>query len=108
MAQKDDKVGICGISRQPDGKLKVRFAKKDIVNRIKVLNREGHTDIELFELGTEMEKYDAVKAISTMPQFQNAHAQSVIAEYLEEKAPKAPKAAKAEAAATTEAEAQTA
>lgn len=104
---KDNKFNVCGISRQPDGKLKVRFGT-DVINRVKVLHREGHTDIELFDLGTPMDKYDAVKAISTMPQFQNAHAQSVIAEYLEEKAPKAPKAAKAEVAATTEAEAQTA
>jgi hypothetical protein len=102
----DKLVQICGVSRQPTGgKVKVRFATKDVVSRFKILHREGHTDIELAELSQPMTKYDAVLAIKDRPEFQTAHAQDVIREYLDEKAPKAAKSAKTEVAAQTETEA---
>jgi hypothetical protein len=67
--------------------MKVRWTNN--IFRIKILDREGHTDIRLADLGREMTKYEAVKAIQSLDEFQDAAAQSCIAEYLEEKAPKA-------------------
>jgi hypothetical protein len=83
---------VFGVSKLA-GEYKVRFAN-DIM-RIKVLAKHGHEDIRLAELDTEMTKYEGIKAIQSMDDFQDAAAQSAIAEYLEEKAPKAPKAPKA-------------
>lgn len=80
---------VVGVS-QLDGEYKVRFAT-DIM-RIKVLDKHGHKDVRLCELDTPMSKYEAVLAIQKMDEYQDAAAQSAIAEYLEEKAPKAVKA----------------
>jgi Tfp pilus assembly pilus retraction ATPase PilT len=82
----DKLYSVCGVTRQPDGKVKVRWTNN--IMRIKILMREGHTDIELADLGKPMTKYDGVLAIKGLPEFQKAHAQEAIAEYLEEKAPK--------------------
>ena len=79
-----------------DGEYKVRFAN-DIM-RSKVLHKHGHEDIILVDLEKAMTKYDGIKAIQSMDEFSNAAAQSAIAEYLEEKAPKATVATKAKAA----------
>jgi hypothetical protein len=86
---------VFGVSKL-DGEYKVRFAN-DIM-RTKVLAKHGHTDIELVELSEAMTKYDGIKTIQSLAEFSNANAQSAIAEYLEEKAPKA-KAAPAKAPA---------
>jgi hypothetical protein len=80
---------VVGVSKL-NGEYKVRFAT-DIM-RIKVLAKHGHEDIRLAELDTAVTKYEAVKQIQSMDDFADASAQSAIAEYLEEKAPKAPKA----------------
>jgi hypothetical protein len=77
---------VFGVSKL-DGEYKVRFAN-DIM-RIKVLAKHGHEDIRLAEVDTAMTKYEGIKAIQGMEDFQDAAAQSAIAEYLEEKAPKA-------------------
>jgi hypothetical protein len=86
--------------------------------RTKVLVKHGHTDIELVELSEAVTKYEGIKTIQSLPEFGDAASQSAIAEYLEEKAPKAksgpaiskskapakttaPKAAKAPAKAKT-------
>jgi Tfp pilus assembly pilus retraction ATPase PilT len=82
----DKTYSVCGITRQPDGKVKVRWTNN--IMRIKILVREGHTDIELADLGKPMTKYEGVMAIKGLPEFQKAHCQEAIAEYLEEKAPK--------------------
>jgi hypothetical protein len=78
-----------GVSKHPELGYKVRFATDSL--RIKNLNKSGHTDIRLAELDTAVTKYEAVKQIQTMSEFQDAAAQSAIMEYLEDKAPKAPK-----------------
>ena len=80
---------VFGVSKL-DGEYKVRFAN-DIM-RIKVLAKHGHEDIRLAELDTAVTKYEGVKQIQSMEDFADAAAQSAIAEYLEEKAPKTPKA----------------
>lgn len=86
----DKLFNVVGVSKL-DGEYKVRFAT-DIM-RIKVLAKHGHEDIRLCELDTALPKYEAVKAIQTMDEYQDAAAQSAISEYLEDKAPKASKQA---------------
>ena len=90
----DKLFNVVGVSKL-NGEYKVRFAT-DIM-RIKVLAKHGHEDIRLAELDTAVSKYEAVKQISFMDDFADASAQSAIAEYLEEKAPKATAAPKAKA-----------
>ena len=85
----DKLFNVVGVSKL-NGEYKVRFAT-DIM-RIKVLAKHGHEDIRLAELDAAVTKYEAVKQIQTMEDFADAHAQSAIAEYLDEKAPKTPKA----------------
>jgi hypothetical protein len=80
---------VFGVSKL-NGEYKVRFAN-DIM-RIKVLAKHGHEDIRLAELDDAVTKYEGIKALQSMDEFQDAAAQSAIAEYLEDKAPKAPKA----------------
>jgi hypothetical protein len=96
----DKLFNVVGVSKL-NGEYKVRFAT-DIM-RIKVLAKSGHEDIRLCELDSAVTKYEAVKQIQTMDEFQDAYAQSTIAEYLEDKAPKAP--AKPVAKAPTKAKA---
>ena len=79
---------VFGVSKQ-DGEYKVRFAN-DIM-RIKVLAKHGHEDIRLVELEDAVTKYEGIQKIQSMDDFQDAAAQSAIAEYLEDKAPKTPK-----------------
>jgi hypothetical protein len=96
----DKLFNVVGVSKL-NGEYKVRFAT-DIM-RIKVLAKSGHEDIRLCELDSAVTKYEAVKQIQTMDEFQDAAAQATIAEYLEDKAPKAP--AKPVAKAPTKAKA---
>ena len=81
----DKLFSVAGISKL-NGEYKVRFAN-DIM-RIKVLAKHGHEDIRLAEVDNALTKYEGIKAIQSMEDFQDAAAQSAIAEYLEEKAPK--------------------
>jgi len=80
---------VFGVSKL-DGEHKVRFAN-DIM-RTKVLHKHGHEDVRLVELDKPVTKYAGIQAIQSMDEFQDAAAQSAIAEYLEDKAPKATKA----------------
>ena len=83
----DKTFNIVGVSKL-NGEYKVRFAT-DIM-RIKVLAKHGHEDIRLAELATAVSKYEAVRQLQSMAEFADAAAQSAIAEYLDEKAPKTP------------------
>jgi hypothetical protein len=97
----DKTFNIVGVSKL-GGEYKVRFAT-DIM-RIKVLAKHGHEDIRLAELATAVSKYEAVRQLQSMDEFADAAAQSAIAEYLDEKAPKTPAkvpAAKAKTPAKT-------
>ena len=85
----DKLFNIVGVSKL-NGEYKVRFAT-DIM-RIKVLAKSGHEDIRLAELDAPVTKLEAAKQIALMDEFQDAAAQSTIAEYIEDKSPKAPKA----------------
>ena len=84
------------------GVTKVRFAN-DFVSRIKILDKNEHTDVELIELGTELSKEDVCKVLVAHPKFQGVAAQVAIAEYLTRnvKTVKQPKAAKTPKVAKT-------
>lgn len=60
---------VTGISTL-NGKTKVRFAN-DLVSRVKILNKEGHTDIELIELATPLSKLDCIKYLKTTDSYTN-------------------------------------
>jgi hypothetical protein len=64
-----------------NGNTKCRFAN-DIM-RIKVLDKNGHTDIQLVELPDEMTKVEAAKFIQKLPEFQTAERQDAIQDYLD-------------------------
>ena len=84
---------VAGLSRQ-NGVLKLRFAN-DYVTRHKVLDRNGHKDINLKELDRAMTKDAAVAYLSTLDGFfATVEAQSVFSDYQSKnvKATPAPKA----------------
>lgn len=81
---------VAGLSRQ-NGSLKLRFAN-DFVSRVKVLQRNGHKDIDLVELPQAMTKDAAVQYLSTLEQFAYIEALAVFADYTTKTAPKQPKA----------------
>jgi hypothetical protein len=70
---------VCGVSTQ-NGETKARFANDTM--RIKVLAKNGHTEISLVELPSEMTKIEAAKFTMTLSEFSSADAQSALAEYL--------------------------
>ena len=72
---------VAGTTRLPSGTVKVRFAN-DFVSRIKVLAKNGHTDIELMELGEEMSKADICQMLINHPKFQSEEQQSAISEFV--------------------------
>ena len=100
----DKTFNVFGVSKQ-NGEYKVRFAN-DIM-RIKVLAKHGHEDIRLCELDEAVTKYAGIQKLQSMDEFQDAAAQAAIAEYLEDKAPKAPKAGPAIAKAKSPAKKDT-
>jgi len=87
----DKTFNVFGVSKL-DGEYKVRFAN-DIL-RSKVLHKHGHQDVRLEDIGRSVTKYEGIMIIQGMDQFSDAAAQSAIAEYLDEKAPKTPAKAK--------------
>ena len=72
---------VAGTSRLPNGTVKVRFAK-DFVQRIKILAKNGHTDLELIELGEEMTKAQICQMLINHPKFQSEEQQSAISEFV--------------------------
>ena len=54
---------VTGVSTL-NGKTKVRFAN-DLVSRVKILNKDGHTDVDLVELPQAMSKADCVKYLKS-------------------------------------------
>lgn len=64
-----------------NGKTKVRFAQ-DYVSRFKILNKNGHTDIELLELDSAMSKSDICKMLMGHEKFQTEAQQSAITEFV--------------------------
>jgi len=60
---------VAGISTL-NGITKVRYAN-DYVSRFKMLNKGGHTEIQLFELPEAMEKGNCVKYLKTETELMN-------------------------------------
>jgi hypothetical protein len=88
-----------GVSKL-DGEFKVRFANDAL--RVKVLAKNGHTDIDILELKHPMTKEDAVAYLmeidfATRDGVTNADVQAALAAELDKRSPadKAPKALKA-------------
>ena len=71
---------VAGVSTF-NGETKIRFAN-DFVSRIKILDKNGHTDVELIELGTELTKEEVCKVLLVHPKFQSETAQTAINEYV--------------------------
>ena len=64
-----------------NGVTKVRFAQ-DYVGRFKILNKNGHSDIELLELDNAMSKSDICKMLLGHEKFQTEAQQSAITEFV--------------------------
>ena len=77
----DKTFSVAGTSRLPNGTVKVRFAK-DFVQRIKILAKNGHTDLELIELGEEMTKAQICQMLINHPKFQSEEQQGAISEFV--------------------------
>ena len=80
----DKKFAVAGVSTL-EGKTKLRFANDTM--RIKILAKNGHTDVELVELPVEMTKAEAVQHLKSI-QFGlgNAAIEAAVA-YAEKKNP---------------------
>lgn len=76
----DKTFSVAGTSTQ-NGITKVRFAQ-DYVGRFKILNKNGHENIELIELGSSMSKADICKMLLSHPKFQSEDQQSAIAQFV--------------------------
>ena len=72
---------VAGISTDPKGSTKVRFAN-DFVQRIKTLNMRKHTDIKLIELSQPMNKADICDHLLAHGDFQSEVAQSAISQFV--------------------------
>jgi hypothetical protein len=68
---------VAGVSKFKDG-YKVRFAND--LARVKVLNKSGHSEIDLIELPSEMEKPEVVKYLMTTSLMENANYRATIEE----------------------------
>jgi hypothetical protein len=76
---------VVGVSTQHH-KTRVRFAN-DLVTRLKVLSREGHSDIRLVELDTAMTRTQCIEHLAAHPEFQDTLAQDAIAIYVRRNLP---------------------
>ncbi len=72
---------VAGTTRHPNGTVKVRFAN-DFIDRFKILNKNGHTEIELIELGGEFTKSEICQILMAHPKFQAEEQQGAIYEYV--------------------------
>ena len=91
----DKKFAVAGVSTQ-NGKTKIRFANDSM--RVKILSKNGHTDVELINLPHEMTKAEiAAHLVATGFGAGNAAIEAAVA-YIAKKNP-APAAAPTTAAA---------
>ena len=95
----DKKFAVAGVSTL-EGKTKLRFAND--VMRIKILAKNGHTNVELIELPTEMTKAEAVQHLKTVGFGKGDAAVEAAIAYAEKKNP-APEAGAKTTAAKVEA-----
>lgn len=97
----DKRFAVAGVSTQ-DGETKVRFAND--MMRIKILQKNGHTDINLVELPSEMTKSEAIAYLRSIDFGKGNAAIETALAHVEKKNPvaasKPAKVAKAKATAT--------
>ena len=92
----DKKFAVAGVSTL-EGKTKLRFANDTM--RIKILAKNGHTNVELVELPSEMTKAEAVQHLKAVGFGKGDAAIEAAIAYAEKKNP-APVAVKATVAKT--------
>ena len=64
-----------------NGVTKIRFAN-DYIGRFKILHKNGHTNINLIELGRELTKAQICQVLMSHPDFQNDDQQDAIYEFV--------------------------
>lgn len=64
-----------------NGITKIRFAN-DFVNRLKILYKNGHENVELIELGGEFTKAQVCQILMAHPKMQGEDQQSAIYEFV--------------------------
>lgn len=64
-----------------NGKTKIRFAN-DFVSRLKILFKNGHENVELIELGSELTKAEVCQVLMAHPKFQSEEQQAAIYEFV--------------------------
>ena len=64
-----------------NGITKIRFAN-DFVNRLKILYKNGHDNVELIELGGEFTKAQVCQILMAHPKMQGEDQQSAIYEFV--------------------------
>lgn len=77
---------VVGVS-ELNGEYKVRFAND--ISRMKVLDKNGHTDIRLIMLDEPMTKFEAVTVLATIDEFMDVDAKLAIDEFFNSKVGKA-------------------
>ena len=88
----DKKFAVAGVSTL-EGKTKLRFANDTM--RIKILAKNGHTDVELVELPVEMTKAEAVQHLKSIEFGKGDAAIEAAVAYAEKKNPAPQTAVKA-------------
>ena len=76
---------VAGTSRAM-GIVKIRFAN-NIFTRTKILERGGHTEINLVEFEERLPKLEIAKQLIDHPAFQDEESQSAILRYVAQNAP---------------------
>ncbi len=96
----DKRFAVAGVSTL-EGKTKIRFANDTM--RIKILAKNGHTDVDLLELPSEMTKAEAVQHLRAVGFGKGNAAVEAALAYAEKKnpAPAGDKATAAKAEAVT-------
>jgi hypothetical protein len=94
----DKRFAVAGVSTL-DGKTKVRFAND--VMRIKILAKNGHTDIELIDLPREMTKAEIAQHMIEVGFGKGNAAVEAAVAYVAKKNPSAPKAKVSKTTAVT-------
>lgn len=64
-----------------NGKTKIRFAN-DFVSRLKILYKNGHENVEMIELGSELTKAQVCQVLMAHPKFQGEDQQAAIYEFV--------------------------
>ena len=64
-----------------NGTTKIRFAN-DFVSRLKILFKNGHDNVELIELGSELTKAQVCQVLMAHPKFQSEDQQAAIYDFV--------------------------